>query len=199
MNRRHRKKQQVDHLERLKQRWSSIDFKGIKLSLPDWNQARDNIVSFWNCLPKLHRRAVSVLTPLVIILVLWPGDKNDDSKVQTTPNQRVALDLNPTSLSEQSSTIPTKQSLTTKEWQEYTVKQGDTLAQVFRKNQFSMADLNALAKIEGSDKPLSRIKQGQLIRFKLTEEGALDILQVEKSGQSIMFFRLSDGGFGRSK
>ncbi len=199
MNRRHRKKQQVDHFEQLKQRLSSIDFKRIHLSLPDWKVVRDNIVSFWQRLPKLHRRALSVLTPLVFILMLWPGDKGDSNKVQTTPNQRVELDLNATSLSEQSSTAPAKQSSTTKEWQEYTVKQGDTLAQVFRKNQFSMADLNALAKIEGSDKPLSRIKQGQLIRFKLTEEGALDILQVEKSGQSIMFFRLSDGGFGRSK
>ncbi|EDL52519.1 hypothetical protein VSAK1_01769 [Vibrio mediterranei AK1] len=84
-------------------------------------------------------------------------------------------------------------------WREYTVKKGDTLAQVFRKNQLSMADLNSLARIEGSDKPLSRIKQGQLIRFKFSPEGNLDILQIERGDQSIMFFRLSDGGFGRSK
>ncbi|MCV5927473.1 cell envelope opacity-associated protein A, partial [Escherichia coli] len=80
-----------------------------------------------------------------------------------------------------------------------TVKNGDTLAQVFRSNQLSMADLSALVKIEGSDKPLSQIKQGQLIRFKLSDEGELDMLQLEKSGRSVMFFRLSDGSFGRNK
>ncbi len=63
-----------------------------------------------------------------------------------------------------------------------------------------MADLNALVKIEGSDKPLSRIKQGQLVRFKLADDGKLDMLQLEKSaGESVMFFRLSDGTFGRNK
>ncbi|MCV5942416.1 cell envelope opacity-associated protein A, partial [Escherichia coli] len=73
------------------------------------------------------------------------------------------------------------------------MKNGDTLAQVFRNNQLSMADLSALVKIEGSDKPLSHIKQGQLIRFKLSEKGQLDMLQLEKSDHSVMFFRLSDG------
>ncbi|MEF1291248.1 LysM-like peptidoglycan-binding domain-containing protein, partial [Vibrio sp. M260118] len=49
------------------------------------------------------------------------------------------------------------------------------------------------------DKPLSQIKKGQLVRYKLAENGQLDILQLEKRNQSVMFFRLSDGGFGRSK
>ncbi|GAL23296.1 hypothetical protein JCM19235_93 [Vibrio maritimus] len=38
-----------------------------------------------------------------------------------------------------------------------------------------------------------------MIRFKFNQEGSLDILQIERGDQSIMFFRLSDGGFGRSK
>ncbi len=62
-----------------------------------------------------------------------------------------------------------------------------------------MSDLNALVNVEGNDKPLSQIKAGQLVRFKLAKDGSLDILQLEKSVQSVMFFRLSDGGFGRSK
>ena len=84
-------------------------------------------------------------------------------------------------------------------WQEYEVKSGDTLAKVFRANGLDMSDFNALVRVEGSDKPLSLIKQGQLVRYKLSDDGRLDILQLEKSGQSVMFFRLSDGGFGRSK
>ncbi|KOO09935.1 lysine transporter LysM, partial [Vibrio xuii] len=69
----------------------------------------------------------------------------------------------------------------------------------FRTSGLPMSDLNALVKVEGSDKPLSYIKKGQLVRYKLDEDGKLDILQLEKSDQSVMFFRLSDGGFGRSK
>jgi hypothetical protein len=84
-------------------------------------------------------------------------------------------------------------------WKEYIVQRGDTLAKVFRANELSMSDLNALVNIEGLDKPLSKIQAGQLIRYKLTAQGELDILQLEKSGASVMFFRLSDGGFGRSK
>lgn len=76
---------------------------------------------------------------------------------------------------------------------------GDTLSQVFRNNELPLTDINALVKVEGSDKPLSQIQVGQLIRFKLAENGQLDILQLERNNQSVMFFRLSDGGFGRSK
>ncbi len=73
------------------------------------------------------------------------------------------------------------------------------MSQVFRSNNLPLADLNALVRIEGSDKPLSQIQQGQRIRFKLAADGQLDILQLERNNQSVMFFRLSDGGFGRSQ
>ncbi|GAM55440.1 hypothetical protein JCM19231_4339 [Vibrio ishigakensis] len=37
------------------------------------------------------------------------------------------------------------------------------------------------------------------MRFKRDDDGRLDILQLENGNDSIMFFRLSDGGFARSK
>ncbi|MFH0257627.1 LysM-like peptidoglycan-binding domain-containing protein [Vibrio rumoiensis] len=83
-------------------------------------------------------------------------------------------------------------------WNNYTVEKGDTLSQVFRNNDLSLSDLNQLVEIEGKDKPLSQIKHGQLIRFKLTNRGDLDILQIEKEDGPVMFFRLSSGGFARS-
>lgn len=84
-------------------------------------------------------------------------------------------------------------------WNNYTVQKGDTLSQVFRNNDLSLSDLNQLIEIEGKDKPLSQIKHGQLIRFKLTNRGDLDILQIEKEDGPVMFFRLSSGGFARSQ
>ncbi len=187
MNRRKKKKQQnVDYIELIKQKWSSID----------WSEIKDKIQQNWNRLPKLHQRALMVLAPIVLLLLLIPFPDSKQEVAPSTP-QRVEIDINTSGLSEQ--TIAGETALTSKEWQEYEVKSGDTLAQVFRSNGLPMADLNALVKVEGNDKPLSYIKQGQLVRYKLTEEGKLDILQLEKSGQSVMFFRLSDGGFGRSK
>lgn len=84
-------------------------------------------------------------------------------------------------------------------WHDYQIQAGDTLYQVFRKNNLPLTELNKVVKIEGSDKPLSNIKKGQLFRFKLNTKGELDILQIERQGETIMFFRMSDGNFGRSK
>ena len=140
-----------------------------------------------------------VLVPLVLVLLLIPVPKDTEVLVDDTQaeKQRVAIQLNAQSLSEQRSAHNSEAK--SEQWREYTVKNGDTLAQVFRSNQLPMTDLNALVKIEGSDKPLSRIKQGQLVRFKLADDGKLDMLQLEKGGESVMFFRLSDGTFGRNK
>ncbi|OIN27233.1 LysM-like peptidoglycan-binding domain-containing protein [Vibrio barjaei] len=198
MNRRQRKKQKVDHVQVLKDKWQALDFSSLKkINKPDVSQWTSKIKTFWMRLPRLHRRLLSVLIPLLVVLLLIPTKKNEPAQA-TQAHQRIAVSVNTESLSEQPSSVQSEQAVETN-WREYTVKKGDTLAQVFRKNQLSMADLNSLARIEGSDKPLSRIKQGQLIRFKFSPEGNLDILQIERGDQSIMFFRLSDGGFGRSK
>ncbi|MGR5559023.1 LysM-like peptidoglycan-binding domain-containing protein [Vibrio fortis] len=186
MNRRHKKKQQVDYLQLCKDKFSAIEF----------GDAKDKIRSLWQRLPKLHQRALMVLTPVVLLLLIIPFPKTDT--VQSTPTtSRVELEINTVGLSEQQS--EQQQSLKSSHWKEYLVQQGDTLAQVFRNNQLPLSDLNALVRIEGDDKPLSQIRKGQLVRFKLAENGQLDILQLEKGGSSVMFFRLSDGGFGRSK
>ncbi|WP_394154657.1 LysM-like peptidoglycan-binding domain-containing protein [Vibrio maritimus] len=198
MNRRHRKKQKVDHVQVLKDKWQALDFSRLKkIETSRLSEIRDKAKGLWTQLPRLHRRILSVLVPIVIVLLFLPSQKADAPQV-TPANQRVAVSVNTASLSEQPSQANVEELVET-DWREYTVKKGDTLARVFRTNQLPMADLNALARIEGSDKPLSRIKQGQLIRFKFNQEGSLDILQIERGDQSIMFFRLSDGGFGRSK
>ncbi|EEX94944.1 cell envelope opacity-associated protein A [Vibrio orientalis CIP 102891 = ATCC 33934] len=187
MNRRKKKKQQVDYLDLAKQKFSSID----------WQQIKQQVLTKWNMLPKLHQRALTVLVPLLLILLVIPLPEPQQQEETATPSQRVEVNINTRSLSEQKNAQ--QQSLASDAWKEYEVKSGDTLAQVFRNNGLAMSDLNALVKVEGSDKPLSRIKQGQLVRFKLEDSGQLDILQLEKNNQSVMFFRLSDGGFGRSK
>ncbi len=188
MNRRHKKKQQTDYLALIQTKWSGIE----------WKEYLERVKSFWGQLPKFHRKALIVLVPLVLVVAVIPFPNKAESDTEQPVNKRVELDINTRGLSEQKS-LKESSPLERNAWREYTVQKGDTLSQVFRVNDLPMADLNALVKIEGSDKPLSHIQQGQLIRFKLAEEGKLDILQLEKNGQSVMFFRLSEGGFGRSK
>ncbi len=199
MNRRRKKKQQVDYVELIKQKFAALDWKQ-PFNIVERSKYTQSVSSFWQRLPRFHQRALMVLVPLFLLLLIVPmpnQTQEPDEETQTADQQRVAIELNTQSLSQQR----TSQSAGPKSenWKEYQVKNGDTLAQVFRRNQLSMADLSALVKIEGSDKPLSHIKQGQLIRFKFSDEGELDMLQLEKGDHSVMFFRLSDGSFGRNK
>jgi len=179
---------------------SVIELLKNKLNRPQLQARYQQAKSQLARLPKLHQRIIAGLSVGILALMLWPSPTPEAETAQAPEpinGERKSVELNTASLSEQhnQSVVAPKSDL----WQEYIVKSGDTLAQVFRANDLPMADLNALAKIEGSDKPLSRIKQGQLVRFKRNAEGELDILQLEKSGDAVMFFRLSDGGFGRSK
>ncbi|MBD0787753.1 lysine transporter LysM [Vibrio sp. Y2-5] len=187
MNRRHKKKQQTDYIALAQDKWNAID----------WQAYLDNLKRFWSLLPKFHQKALMVLIPLVIVIGFIPFPDNASSDSAEPVNKRVELDINTRGLSEQKASNSSP--LESNAWREYTVQKGDTLSQVFRINELPMSDLNSLVKIEGSDKPLSHIQQGQLIRFKLAEDGNLDILQLERNGQSVMFFKLSEGGFGRSK
>lgn len=184
MNRRKKKKQDTDYLLLVKERAAQVDWRGLLHSTK----------SLWMGLPKLHRKLLYVLIPLELLLLVVPMPTFVD--VEQPTDQRVPVNVNRVGLSDQLSEA--NQTPQSKMWHQYTVKSGDTLAEVFRANSLSMADLNALVSIEGSDKPLSQIKAGQLVRYKMNNKGDLDILQLEKGGQSVMFLRMSDGSFGRS-
>ncbi|MGF1762437.1 LysM-like peptidoglycan-binding domain-containing protein [Aliivibrio kagoshimensis] len=157
------------------------------------------VKSLWLLLPRFHRKAIIVLSFVTLLLWLLPsGERNTmDEPSLGVESERRGVELNTDSLSEQPKQT-LEQSVNT-EWQEYEVKAGDTLSNVFRNNQLPLKDLYAIVKVEGGGKPLSNIKQGQLIRYKLSPDGQLDILQLEKEGSSVMFFRMSDGSFGRSR
>ncbi|MGF1740705.1 lysine transporter LysM [Vibrio profundum] len=192
MNRRKAKPAQQDHVELLKVKWQSIE----------WQKFTFSPRGAWQSLPKLHRRSLSVLIPVVVLLAVMPTMKDEQQQIQPDPNQRMSLTIDPQSLSDQASSNTDAQQITSqskakKTWRNYTVKSGDTLANVFRENGLSMSDLHALVKVEGTGSPLSHIRKGQLVRYKLLSDGQLDMLQLEKPTGSIIFFRLSNGGFAR--
>lgn len=188
MNRRVARTRQPKLFDQLKSKFEGVDARAIG----------SKIKHHWASMPKLHQRGVIGLSVAVIILSILPAPSESVPDEKEPESVRKPLDITTTGLSEQSSSS-SQQAPRTEAWKEYIVKSGDTLAQVFRSNELPMTDLNALVKIEGIDKPLSKIREGQLIRFKLDDDGKLDILQLEQKSVSVMFFRLSDGGFGRSK
>jgi cell envelope opacity-associated protein A len=186
---------EMNRRRRMKKETTLIDTLKDIVPTPDLSSLRAQ----WQGLPTFHRRALMVLIPIIFVLLLLPSAPKVELATQEGGEEapRTEVAVNTAGLSEQGeqgSTAPKTES-----WHDYTVQTGDTLAKVFRANQLPIADLNRLIAIEGLDKPLSKIKQGQLVRFKLDNEGKLDILQLEKQGKAVMFFRLSDGGFGRSK
>ena len=188
MNRRKRKKQQ-------NQVSSDVVLEMVKQI--DWTALKEKSIGYWHVLPQLHRRGISIITVVLVILLLIPSPQTEENDMTEPESDRVSVDINTRSLSEQKS--EKQDPLLSAAWHEYTVQSGDTLARVFRSNGLPMSDLNALVKVEGKDKPLSHIKKGQLVRYKLKKDGGVDILQLEKQDQSVMFFRLSNGDFGRSK
>ncbi|OEE14682.1 LysM-like peptidoglycan-binding domain-containing protein [Aliivibrio fischeri] len=187
----------------------------------------EKVAPYWLRLPQFHQKALRILVPVTFVLILLPsGAEEEVESIQPTvipapEMQRQSVSLNLEGLSEQEASsnrnqrettinreekVPTQIASIEKEtmaveakWHDYQIQEGDTLYQVFRKNNLPLTELNKVVKIEGADKPLSNIKKGQLFRFKLNQQGDLDIVQIERDGQAIMYFRMSDGSFGRSK
>ncbi|HGN1704678.1 TPA: LysM-like peptidoglycan-binding domain-containing protein [Providencia rettgeri] len=85
------------------------------------------------------------------------------------------------------------------EWQNYRVQRGKTLAQLFRDNNLQANDAFIMAKVEGAEKPLSNLRQGQKIRLKANAKGEVQLLETTASdGKAYSFARLSDGSYYRT-
>lgn len=186
--------------ERLKPRFTSWQTTRVAWQGKSKAWLEHNILPQWQRLPKLHRIALSVLVPLLLVLLLLPWGASDS--LPDTGKERVGVDI----VLDDDATPPTEnatpaddQSVNT-DWMNYEVAKGDTLSLIFRQHDLPLPDLYAITKIEGSDKPLSRIQPGQLLRLKRTAAGELDMLQIETGGgESVIYFRLSDGSFARQQ
>ncbi|MDL5311261.1 LysM-like peptidoglycan-binding domain-containing protein [Proteus faecis] len=86
-----------------------------------------------------------------------------------------------------------------KTWQTYTIKEGQTLAQLFRDNQLPVNDAFSMAKSEDQQKSLSQLRSGQTIRLQRNPQGDVSMLEVTNSaGTVITYTRLSDGSYYRT-
>ncbi|MEQ5207656.1 LysM-like peptidoglycan-binding domain-containing protein [Proteus sp. fly-1067] len=90
-------------------------------------------------------------------------------------------------------------SISAQKWQTYTIKEGQTLAQLFRDNQLPVNDAFSMAKSEDQQKSLSQLRSGQAIRLQRSPQGDVSMLEVTNSaGTVITYTRLSDGSYYRT-
>lgn len=83
--------------------------------------------------------------------------------------------------------------------QRFTVKKGQTIAQVFRNNGLPVDDLFRMAAVEGTQKPLNQVEAGDKIRVIRGKDKTITELKIDKtSGQSVTFKRQKDGSYRRS-
>ncbi|EMF0918007.1 MULTISPECIES: LysM-like peptidoglycan-binding domain-containing protein [Providencia] len=125
--------------------------------------------------------------------------------VETVPPTTVEQPKQPVTPSEPKQTTPTEQEKrpatrpSTNNWQNYQVQKGKTLAQLFRDNHLQANDAFIMARVEGPEKPLSNLRQGQKIRLKANAKGEVQLLEVTTAeGKTVSFARLSDGSYYRT-
>lgn len=86
------------------------------------------------------------------------------------------------------------------QWRSWRIEPGKTVAQLFRDHNLPPADVYAMAQVEGSDKPLSNLQNGQMIQVRQNASGVVTGLSIDLgNGQQALFTRQSDGSFIRSR
>ncbi|WP_049857169.1 LysM-like peptidoglycan-binding domain-containing protein [Trabulsiella odontotermitis] len=86
------------------------------------------------------------------------------------------------------------------QWRSYRIESGKTLAQVFRDHNLPPTDVYAMAKVEGSGKPLSNLQTGQMVKIRQNANGVVTGLTIDTGNdQQVLFTRQSDGSFIRAR
>lgn len=158
-------------------------------------------------LPKPHRRWLVALFIVVTVLLLLPAPKTTliEPENKGAPLQ-AALVIDGYHPFENTGTPPVQfigNRIKTENdedgtWKALQVQQGQSLTQMFRNNNLPVEDALALAKVEGSDRPLSSLKAGQEIKVKLDSANRVVAVDVEMPDEKQAFFiRQSSGEFYR--
>ena len=81
----------------------------------------------------------------------------------------------------------------------FTLKKGQTIAQVFRSNGLPVDDLFRMTAVEGPQKPLNQVEAGDKISVTKGKGNTVSVLRIDKAnGQSATFKRQKDGSYRRS-
>ncbi|MBJ8374252.1 OapA family protein [Citrobacter cronae] len=134
-------------------------------------------------------------------LVAPQNDPGQVAPVAPEPIQEGEPDAQPQAQQPQPQTQPFQpDSGIDQQWRSYRVDSGKTLAQVFRDHNLPPTDVYAMAQVEGAGKPLSNLKDGQMVQIRQNASGVVTGLTIDTgNGQQVLFTRQPNGSFIRAR
>ncbi|HHE4950177.1 OapA family protein [Citrobacter braakii] len=134
-------------------------------------------------------------------LVAPQNDPGQVAPLAPEPIQEGEPDAQPQAQQSQPQTQPFQQdSGIEQQWRSYRVDSGKTLAQVFRDHNLPPTDVYAMAQVEGAGKPLSNLKDGQMVQIRQNANGVVTGLTIDTgNGQQVLFTRQHNGSFIRAR
>ena len=134
-------------------------------------------------------------------LVAPQNDPGQVAPLAPEPIQEGEPDAQPQAQQSQPPTQPFQQdSGIEQQWRSYRVDSGKTLAQVFRDHNLPPTDVYAMAQVEGAGKPLSNLKDGQMVQIRQNANGVVTGLTIDTgNGQQVLFTRQPNGSFIRAR
>ncbi|MEI9543244.1 OapA family protein [Citrobacter braakii] len=134
-------------------------------------------------------------------LVAPQNDLGQVAPLAPEPIQEGEPDAQPQAQQSQPQTQPFQQdSGIEQQWRSYRVDSGKTLAQVFRDHNLPPTDVYAMAQVEGAGKPLSNLKDGQMVQIRQNANGVVTGLTIDTgNGQQVLFTRQPNGSFIRAR
>ena len=131
-------------------------------------------------------------------LVAPQNDPGQVAPLAPEPIQEGEPDAQPQAQQSQPQTQPFQQDSGIE--QQWRVDSGKTLAQVFGDHNLPPTDVYAMAQVEGAGKPLSNLKDGQMVQIRQNANGVVTGLTIDTgNGQQVLFTRQPNGSFIRAR
>ena len=151
-------------------------------------------------LPLFHRRGIVVAAIVVLLAFLWPSPTPQQPQRPITYHSgETDVPIQAELSGQQPDNNEQQQSAATADsqgqWHDYQIAAGQTLAQLFRDRNLPVNDVFAMARVEGTNKPLSNLQTGQRVRIRQNAQGVVTGLTVEVDGGQVLFTRQPDGSF----
>lgn len=145
--------------------------------------------------PRSHLKAAIALTCLVaVIIVTLPGERDE-----ALPESPVSLDLTSVPKAE-AVTLPVIEAVRvpTANWREVTVRAGDNLALLFKRNRLPAADLQHILALGEPVQALKKILPGQTLGFQTAPSGRLLAVRYQKNAFDTLLIRRDGEAFSAS-
>lgn len=144
------------------------------------------------------RHYMAVAGILLLLLALWlpvpqtlpePGPLSAAEEAQLAQLPRVELPLAMAELALVA--LPVREH----SWQNATIRSGDTLSTLFKRNNLSLSDLHTIMQLPVASDVLRRVLPGRQLSFSLDEQGQLQAIRYEQDALNSLVIQRQNGEF----